>query len=98
MKYPVGAVVVSLRGKDKGRLMMVSGGSENRTLVCDGRKRKLISPKLKNPRHLGYLPSADVRLEVNAELTDGKLRRELSKIAKSLEADKDLSDKSNRTK
>ena len=92
MKYPVGAVVVSLKGKDKGRLMTVAGESGEYLLVCDGRKRKLHSPKLKNPRHLGALESKDVRLEVNAELTDGKLRRELSKIAKSLETEKDLSD------
>ena len=90
--FEIGCVVVSAKGKDKGRLMLVVGKSGKYLLVCDGKKRKIASPKRKNPCHLSFLPSEDVRLPVNAELTDGRLRRELDRIRRSVNTESDLSD------
>lgn len=76
----IGSVVVSLRGNDKGRIMMVIGKSGKYLLVCDGKKRKKASPKRKNPCHLRVLLSEDAPQPVNAELTDGELRRYLARF------------------
>ena len=42
-----GTVVISLSGKDRGRLLAVLGGDDRRVLVVDGKHRKLGSPKAK---------------------------------------------------
>lgn len=60
-----GTVVVSLSGRDKDRLLCVTGVNENGVLVCDGKKRKLSKPKLKNPKHLKAL---------SEELSDEQMR------------------------
>ena len=43
-----GRVVVSLAGRDKGRLLAVTGVNEKGVLVCDGKERPVERPKLKN--------------------------------------------------
>lgn len=77
-----GSLVLSLKGKDRGKIMYVVGASGRFILVCDGKKRKIISPKRKNPCHLRVLPSYDVPKAADAELTDGVLRRYLNIVRK----------------
>lgn len=89
----IGSVVLSLRGSDKGRIMMVTGKSGKYLLVCDGKKRKTVSPKRKNPCHLRVLLSEDAPWPVNAELTDGELRRYLARFREALCTEYDLTDK-----
>ena len=47
-----GAVVKSLAGRDKGKLLAVMQSDENRVLVCDGKERPVDRPKSKNIRHV----------------------------------------------
>lgn len=47
-----GAVVLSLSGRDKGKLLAVVGNEQNRVLVCDGKERPVERPKRKNMCHL----------------------------------------------
>ena len=48
-----GKVIVSLAGRDKGRLLAVMQADKNRVLVCDGKERPIDRPKSKNIRHVG---------------------------------------------
>lgn len=52
MKLKKGTVVLSLAGRDKGKLLAVVGEEEGRILLSDGRERPLNRPKRKNPLHL----------------------------------------------
>ena len=73
-----GTVVISLSGKDRGRLLAVTGGDDRRVLTADGKHRKLDSPKAKNPRHLR--PTAWT-LTPSQMRTDRQLRRALRDLA-----------------
>ncbi len=48
----IGAVVRILSGRDKGKLMMVTNNADGKFFVADGKRRKLESPKPKNPKHI----------------------------------------------
>lgn len=52
---PVGRVVLSLRGRDRGNLYVAVGGSGTRLLLVDGRRRPRRRPKAKNRRHVAIL-------------------------------------------
>ena len=62
-KLTKGSIVLSAAGHDKGFCFAVINMiDENTALIADGRRRKLISPKKKNTKHLlllGKIP-ADV--------------------------------------
>jgi ribosomal protein L14E/L6E/L27E len=70
-----GSVVISLKGKDKDLLLCVASLSEKGVLVCDGKKRRLDNPKLKNPKHLKAL---DKVLSEEQMRTDKQLRKALN--------------------
>ena len=40
-----GRVVISLAGRDKGRLLAVMQEEKNRVLICDGKERPVDRPK-----------------------------------------------------
>ena len=53
MDIVVGSVVRAKAGRDKGGYFVVTGILENgRVLICDGKRRKVQTPKLKNIIHL----------------------------------------------
>lgn len=54
MELKKGSVVISLKGRDKNRLMCVVEVNKNGVYVCDGKERKLVNPKLKNPKHIMF--------------------------------------------
>lgn len=45
-------MVLAIKGRDKGGYYLVLGSEKERVLIADGRRRKLSSPKAKNPAHL----------------------------------------------
>ena len=47
-----GRVVISLAGRDKGRLLAVMQADKNCVQVCDGKERPVERPKSKNIRHV----------------------------------------------
>jgi ribosomal protein L14E/L6E/L27E len=48
----VGQVVISIRGKDVGRAYVVIGMERSRVFLVDGVRFNILSPKIKNPKHL----------------------------------------------
>ena len=69
-------VVVSLNGRDKGKLFVVIGREEEYVLLADGKGRKVDKPKRKKFKHV----SPDGRVSV-AKLTNGEIRRALAEYA-----------------
>ena len=69
-------VVMSLAGHDGGKLFMVTGGNEDRLLLCDGRNRKLENPKSKSPRHVRLVAAGSAR-----PATDKDIRQTLAQAA-----------------
>lgn len=60
----IGHFAVSLAGKDKGRIVVITGVTDdNRLLVSDGRHRKVAKPKIKQRKHLKILESAPLSPE-----------------------------------
>ena len=51
-RIKVGDLCVSVKGRDKGRVFLVVNVTENRAQIVDGKKRKVLSPKTKNIKHL----------------------------------------------
>lgn len=47
-----GQVIRSGAGRDKGYLMTVTDCDGTYVYVCDGKERRLSSPKRKNPKHV----------------------------------------------
>lgn len=69
MELKRGSVVLTLKGRDKNRLMCVVKAERNGVYVCDGKERKLINPKLKNPKHIA---------PINSELSETQMRSDRS--------------------
>ncbi|WP_315169187.1 KOW domain-containing protein [Metaclostridioides mangenotii] len=81
----VGQVVKVSSGRDKGRLFfIVKIVDDEYVLIADGKKRKLVKPKLKKVKHLKKYNF--INNEVNRkiisdqEITDCFLRAELTKL------------------
>lgn len=73
-----GEVVFSAAGHDKERFYAVVGvGEDGCPLIADGRRRKLMSPKKKNPKHLR--PTGK-RVELAEIGSDRALRRALAAL------------------
>lgn len=70
----MGDVVITLKGRDKNRLMCVIGVVENGVLVCDGKERKKAEPKLKNSKHI---KPTGKQLSADLMVTDKAIRKAL---------------------
>ena len=75
MDIQKGTVVISLAGRDKGRLLAVWNVNENGIFVVDGKERRLSDPKRKNPRHLTV---TDTVLSEAQTASDSALRKSLA--------------------
>lgn len=78
MELKKGLIVKSLKGHDKGDLLMIADFDEKRVLLSDGKQRKLAKPKAKNPKHIEL---TKLEVDIKAVDTDRKLRKTLNKIA-----------------
>ena len=70
MELKRGQVVFSLSGKDKGTALVITEVKGTSIYVCDGKRRPLERPKMKNPKHVqktGILFSEDT-MKTNAQL------------------------------
>ena len=72
-----GQVVISKAGRDKGYLMAVSDYDGTNVYVCDGKERRIKTPKKKNPCHIEItgLTIGEERMR-----SDSALRKALAKI------------------
>ena len=52
MEFCKGELVVCTAGREKERLMCVVAFDGKYVYLCDGKERKLASPKRKNPKHV----------------------------------------------
>ena len=75
-----GMVVVSLAGRDKGKLLAVMREENGLVILCDGKERPIDRPKSKNFRHVEA---------TNASLTEDELstNRALRKALRRLNAE-----------
>ncbi len=73
-----GKVIVSLAGRDKGRLLAVMQADKNRVLVCDGKERPIDRPKSKNIRHVGVTEASLSEDEMRGNRALQKALRRLS--------------------
>lgn len=69
MDITVGSVVRAKAGRDKGGYFVVTGILENgRVLICDGKRRKVQTPKLKNIIHLEVTNTATQDITTNRQI------------------------------
>ena len=68
--FPIGQIVQSIGGRDKGHYYIVIGHTANRVLVVDGKYKLLIKPKQKNAVHLKRINANDN--EIATKLAQGK--------------------------
>ena len=80
----LGLMVISLAGRDKGRIAAVVGViDENYVLIADGRTRKTESPKKKKLKHIRIITGVDEKL---TRLGPGKLtNRQIRERVRELE-------------
>lgn len=76
-----GLVVYSKAGSDKGSFLIVVDFTATSVRVCDGKRYKLIRPKLKNLKHIGVTNAV---LCENEFLTDKALRRAIAQYRSKL--------------
>ena len=76
MEFRKGELVICNAGRKKDHLMCVLESDEKYVYVCDGKERKLGSPKRKNPKHL---IKTEKQLSDSMFSTDRALRKALSK-------------------
>ncbi len=72
-----GAVVKSLAGRDKGKLLAVMQSDESRVLVCDGKERPVDRPKSKNIRHV---ESVGFSLTEDETATNRALKKAIARL------------------
>ncbi len=70
MKIQKGSVVKADAGRDCGGYFAVVEMQDGYCFIADGKSRKLLSPKLKNIKHLSFTNSV---IDLN-DITDKKLR------------------------
>jgi len=74
--------VLSLAGKDKGKIFLVIKSDNDYVYIADGKRRKVDKPKRKNKKHVEFLTVPDfISIEEGRRLSD-KYVRELIKEAK----------------
>ena len=73
-----GKVVISKAGRDKGQMFVVVNVKEDRIYICDGKIRKLSSPKSKNIKHL---QKTNMFLPIDEIDNDRKLRIKIFELS-----------------
>jgi large subunit ribosomal protein L14e len=87
-----GDVVISLRGRDRGRVALVWGVlSDQRVAIVDGEVHPIRRPKRKNRRHLkklGHDPQLAHRL-AEGRIADGDIQKALAPYAQAMSGEGD---------
>lgn len=78
-------IVVSLAGRDKGKLFVILKIENGYALIADGRSRRIVKPKRKKLKHLRFVGRCDEklaeRLQVGDKILDSEIRRAVSEIS-----------------
>ena len=79
-----GSIVLSLAGRDKGGLYIVTELKENFALIVDGKVHKVENPKLKKLKHLeakGLMDdSIAEKIKNGSKITNQEIKRVLKKF------------------
>ncbi len=70
-------IVISLAGRDKGKLFYVVDTEDNYVLLADGKGRKLENPKRKKLKHVRGVTRTETRVAVKIQNGDKVLNSEL---------------------
>ena len=75
-------IVISLAGRDKGKLFYVMDTEDNYVLIADGKGRKLENPKRKKLRHVRRVTRTETRVALKIlngdKVLNSELRRDLA--------------------
>lgn len=81
---PIGTIVRSTAGHDKGLLFCVIGTQEGRLLLANGKQRKIAAPKQKKPIHVESFDAREFdhpairKLQQGEPVSDRELRKALA--------------------
>ena len=70
-------IIISLAGRDKGKLFYVVDVEENYVLIADGKGRKLENPKRKKLKHVRRVTRTETRVALKIRNGDKVLNSEL---------------------
>ena len=70
-------IIMSLAGRDKGKLFYVMDIEENYVLIADGKGRKLENPKRKKLKHVRRVTRTETRVAAKIQNGDKVLNSEL---------------------
>ena len=70
-------IIISLAGRDKGKLFYVMDVEENFVLIADGKGRKLENPKRKKLKHVRRVSRTETRVAAKIQNGDKVLNSEL---------------------
>ena len=70
-------IIMSLAGRDKGKLFYVLYVEENYVLIADGKGRKLENPKRKKLKHVRRVSRTETRVALKIKQGDKVLNSEL---------------------
>ena len=75
-------IVLSLAGRDKGKLFYVMDTEDNYVLIADGKGRKLENPKRKKLKHVRRVTRTETRVAAKIlngdKVLNSELRRDLA--------------------
>ena len=75
-------IIMSLAGRDKGKLFYVMDIEENYVLIADGKGRKLENPKRKKLKHVRRVSRTETRVALKIaqgdKVINSELRRDLA--------------------
>ncbi len=74
-----GLVVISKAGHDKNDLFVVLNFNGKNVIICDGKRRKLESPKSKNEKHLIFTNN---KLDEESMKSNSSIRKALNALKK----------------
>ena len=81
-------IILSLAGRDKGKLFYVIETEENYVLIADGKGRKLENPKRKKLKHVRRVSRTETRVALKIrngdKVLNSELRRELAVISQTI--------------
>ncbi len=78
MELPIGRVVYSRAGRDKGEFLVVVAATAQAVMLCNGKDRPLERPKKKNRKHIGLTNTV---LDSGSMSTNRSLRRALKEVS-----------------
>ena len=75
----IGSFVISLSGRDEGKIMIVLAIESGCVFLCDGKERKVEKPKKKKVKHAALLDYSEE--EISSYLEDGSLTNKRARVA-----------------